>query len=425
MLFGIYNNPPILKFISPRQGRGVSGRTDIQFEARDEDGDSLNDVVLSYAAPGSSEFVTLVRNPSSDSVVWDVSSLKDASGYILKFVASDGITRTETTNNVFVDNTSPTVTLEPLKETVFRRDFVIRASGSAEDGLSGIEFVEYSVDGEHWFKALLTKGYLSAKAAFKISHSFALPDGKYTLSVRALDAAGNISKVVSQKITIDTAPPRVGSFLVSAGPLALAPTGSSLEVPLGARLHLAVSLERDTKDASVEIGAASSTLVYDGSTGTWGFDFVPSAPGAFKVTVTARDVHNNVTEKKQIASLVVVPRPRIEVKDTIGSQQSRDAVPEADISVLVWSEDAQSYVLWSASSYGLTNPVHTSTDGSYELALPRGRYQLSVTKPGFVKLRTSDIVLDHAQFVDYTLFVARREGIRGAIEDLIQKISIF
>ncbi len=408
-----YNNPPELKILSPREGRGVGHETVVQFSAVDRDLDPLRSLVISFAGPRSKESVIIARDPKGDSVVWDTSTLPDGPGYTLRLEATDGISTSRVSHSLFVDTTPPRLTLERFPEGVVQKEFVVDASGVAEDALSGVEFVEFSVDAKHWFKATIVSGYLGHRVTFRVRQKFDLVDGEYDLVFRAVDASGNVSNAESHHIIIDTKAPRVGSFTLGEGVVSLVPAQSGFLIPIGTSLLVTISLEQDTESASLHLGEISIPLAQDLSTGLWTARMTPQLPGSTALRLNATDIHGNSAEAIPLGTLTGIARGKT------------SPFTGVEVRVLSWNADSQSFENWPGDSYGIENPRITDERGEYEFLLPSGRYELLVKKSGFIPVRSAEFVLTASQFIVPHVELKKREGLRGAVEELLEKISPF
>lgn len=349
----------------------------------------------------------------------DVSDFKEGSDYQLKLEANDGISDSSKTINLFVDNTRPEISVEPLQETVFREIFVLEARGKAFDGLSGIEFVEFSVDDEHWFKALVTNGFLKKEASFKIKQKLELEDGTYDIGFRAIDVAGNLSEIKSQQIIIDKSPPRIGSYTLSRGNTILFPEGDSFKLLPDSKIRLTISLEQDTKEATLSVNDKKFSLTKNKAVGLWESDVTFSEENRFIMKISAKDLVDNIIENKEIGMVELIKPGKISSID--GNQ----VIEKAKITVLAFDEDNRSYVKWQAGAYGLKNPISANKVGEYDLLLPPGKYQLLIQKTGFKKLKSSEFEILNSQFVNFDFQLNKRRGIRGFFEDVLDKILIF
>ncbi|MFA4890605.1 MAG: Ig-like domain-containing protein [Candidatus Paceibacterota bacterium] len=406
----VYNNPPIVKFINPRQNRGLHGVADVQWGIEDIDSDSVAGVILSYRR-GNGSFSVLTKSASQNSFKWDVSDFQEGSGYQLKIEATDGITPTTSIIDIYIDNTPPEIEISPLNQTSFKKAFSLSARGTASDNLSGIEFIEYSVDGKNWFKAVMASGYLGRNASFRISHPFALGDGEYNFGVRAVDAAGNVSRPKFQKITVDTTPPRIGSYTVSLGQMNFLPKNGSFEILSGSKVKLTISLEEDTAEAFLTIGDNKINLSKNKATGLWEAELSFSLLGKLPLAITAADLLGNKITGKEIGSFNAIPA-------------GKTSVGGAKIYVSIWSEDNKSLIDWRADNYGGNNPTFSSENGEYKLALPAGKFQLLIQKTGFEKIKTNEFVLDEPSFINFDFTLIELKGVWGFIENIMEKIGL-
>lgn len=419
----VYNNGPILSFLNPRQNRGLNHKTVIEFGVFDPDGDDIKRTILSLKKPGESAFKPLDINSPDNKVELDVSAFDEGGGYDLKLESSDGVSVSSKIVAFFVDNTAPKILLNAVPNKNFKKDFRFEATGYAEDGLSGIEFVEYSLDGEHWFKAVLTKGFLTKKANFNIRHPFTLDDGEYEIKFRSVDVSGNHSAIISEKIVVDTMPPRMGSFELSYSGISMYPDVDGFKIIAGENIKFRVSFESDTKEAYLVIG--DNKILLNRVTGNvWEGNASFGDIGYFDIKFDAKDIFGNEVKSKNIGILNIVNKGRLNVLFGKGEIMN-EPVEGATIEVLVFSEDRQTFERWPGEYYNIENPTKSNELGNYFLFLPAGKYHLNIQKSGFVKLDTNEFVIFSGQFLNSDFAMKRREGIRGFVEDMLDKIMIF
>lgn len=416
----VYNNPPIIKFISPRQDRGLHGVSDIQWKIEDIDNDSIANVSLSFRK-GNNPFSVLTKSAADNAFKWDVSGFQEGSGYQLKLEATDSITPTSQTIDIFVDNTPPEIELSPLNQNSFKKAFTLSGQGKASDNLSGVEFIEYSINRKDWFKTVMTGGYLNKTASFKISHPFKLGDGEYDFGARAVDAAGNISKPVFQKIIVDMTPPRIGSYTVSLGQLNFLPKNGSFEIIAGNKIKLIISLEQDTKEAFLELGGEKINLVKNKATGLWEAEIIFGVIGKSTMKITAIDLLDNKISDKEVGMFKIIPAGKISSTDENGKT---NPVEGAEIKTSIWNEDSNSFVDWQAENFGGSNPTASLQGGEYKLALPAGKFRLLVEKAGFERIKTNDFILSDPSFINFDFTLVKLRGVWGFLQNIIGKIGL-
>jgi hypothetical protein len=108
-----------------------------------------------------------------------------------------------TTQSVNVDTITPVMDIS-LSGTPGLNDWYtsnVLVTASANDSGSGLSSLEYAIDGSGW------TGYTGAHVA-STSLSAELSDGAHSLSVRAVDAAGNVTQS-DQQIKVDTTTPLI------------------------------------------------------------------------------------------------------------------------------------------------------------------------------------------------------------------------
>lgn len=288
--------------------------------------------------------------------------------------------------------------------------------GTASDNFSGAEFVEYSLDGEHWFKAIIARGFLEKSTEFTAKHPFLLEDGEYDLKFRAVDAAGNLSSEAVQKITVDMTPPRIGSYTLSSGAITLFPEGESFEAPENTKLKFNISLEADTKKAGLALDDKIFDLLKNGATGLWEAEIYLDKAGKANILVSAEDFLGNKIKNKEIGKIETINKGKI-------SAEFGQSVPDAEINFLIFNPDTKSYAIWQAEAYGETNPVKSGADGQYQAILPSGIYQILVKKSGFERLRTSSFEILTAKFINFDFKLTKRSGLSGFVGDIMDKLN--
>ncbi len=412
----IYNNPPALKILSPRENRGLNHLAQVRWEATDPDSDEIKDFTLSWRKGKDSEFKILTKNAKNGKFDWDVSSLPQGDDYELRITATDGLSSSEKIAGFLIDNTAPAINIEPLAKSAFSKSFTLEMRGAASDNFSGVEFVEYSLDGEHWFKAIITRGFLEKSAEFTAKHPFLLEDGEYDLRFRSVDAAGNVSAEAIQKITVDTTPPRIGSYTLSSGLITLLPNGESFEAPESVKLKLNISLESDAKNASLVLGDKIFDLAKNSATGLWESEIYLTKGEKTNMLVSAEDFLGNKVKNKEIGKIEAINKGK-------ALDASGQSVADAEINFLIFNPDTKSYAMWQGEAYGEANPIKSGADGEYQAILPPGTYQILVKKQGFERLRTSEFEILNPRFINFDFKLTPRSGFSGFVGDIMDKLN--
>ena len=410
----IKNNPPDLKFLWPRSNGGLNHIAEIVFEIQDRDLDPIKESILSYRRTGEESKIILAKNLKGNTLSWDVTNLHEGF-YELILEATDMVSENSIIREFIIDNTPPQVSFEPLEKFTFTQSFTLTMTGAAQDNFSGVEYVEYSIDSKNWFKTLITTGYKEKAAHFQLKHPFELEDGTYGIAFKTTDVSGNVSEVSgSQKIVVDTTPPRIGSYTLSAGTIILLAEEEFFEVLDGAKTELTISLERDTKKAILSVGTQEIELVKEMD--LWKGEISLSGIGEYELLISAEDFLGNKVEKKEIGTLKLVNKGRV-------VSSINEPVRGAQLNISIFSKENQSWTRWQAESYGLQNPVSTDRDGKYELLLPPGMYQISIRRSGFKRLKTSSFNLLNPNFITFDFELEPRKGLRGFLENLLEKIT--
>lgn len=125
---------------------------------------------------------------------------------------------TRTVKIKLTDDTPPTVTIDKpandgFEVTSVNSVFIVPLEGTAKDNASGVRRVEYSLNGKYWNKIIEVPSESPAPPTLNWTKNVELPFQltPYTISVRAIDGAGNKPTGLSQRIvvTLDTTQPEL------------------------------------------------------------------------------------------------------------------------------------------------------------------------------------------------------------------------
>ena len=417
----LYNNLPVISFISPKPFKGLSDKSIVSWSIKDIDNDSLSNVIVSYR---NKDKDTLFKNLASDAnsigtYTWDTTNLPESNNYELKISVNDKYSSTSSVESFSIDRTPP-----ELLTFVYNKDQIntkaksinFVGSGEAKDNLSGIEFVEYSIDDGNgvvspWYKATITSGYLKNKATFSINHTITTGDGSYKVYARTIDTSGNISSPLSISISIDKTAPRIGGFFLEKNDINLNPDDiGNISIYKNSTFVFNISLEDDTKNASIKIGSQSFILKKNISSGLWSTDISMNRDSIEKILITAEDGSGNIIEDKEIGSIsIVVPG--------IVSVDSSELIVGANINVLKLDNSTNQYNDFSISSDG-SSSVSSNQSGEYNLVLPAGEYRLVVSG---LEINTLNypLKLDRPSIVNVNFNVSKMSGIMKFINSIL------
>ncbi len=103
---------------------------------------------------------------------------------------------------IFLDATAPDITFDANNPTSLAADTTL--SGLASDATSGVREVQFSIDGGRtWEIHPTVDEFPAGKFIWSyIFHASSLPNGSYTIQVRALDMAGNMSTAITREMTV-------------------------------------------------------------------------------------------------------------------------------------------------------------------------------------------------------------------------------
>ena len=383
----IYNNLPIISFLNPKPFGGISGKTNLSWSIKDIDGDNISDVIVSYRNKDKdSQFKSLVTNADAiGTYEWDTDVLPESNNYELKIEAKDTYSSTSSTTSFSIDRTPPSITslsFSKSEGSFLNKDLSFVALGSQMDSLSGVEYIEYSIEDSDgnvtpWYKGLITNGYLKNKGDFVIKHPLMKEDGVYKINVRAVDRASNLSPISSLSLAVDKSEPRVGSFFIEKDGVNLSPDDNGdIEIYKNSIFNFNVSLENDIESASIKIGEEIFALNKDMKTGLWNVPILLRDENPLKMYISARDISGNVIKDKELGNIKVFPLGNV----SLVSNSGKVLVAGADIKVLKLNTTTEQYEDFGINKNGDTN-ISTNQNGEYDLMLPSGSYKFVITNP--------------------------------------------
>ena len=187
----------------PGYARGL--RT-LQWHASDANGDALKYKVEVRSEP-SGPWIKVDDDLESTAFTWDTNGLPDGR-YRVRVTASDagvnpvgeGLTGTALSAPFTVDNTAPSVT----ELAAASQPGAVVVTGRAEDASSTLTRIEVSIDNGDWQTVTPDGGFADERV---LGFRARLPDvkpGEHTLSVRAVDTAGN-SATRASRVTVPPA----------------------------------------------------------------------------------------------------------------------------------------------------------------------------------------------------------------------------
>jgi len=410
-----YDNAPEISFLEPKPSRGLKGLSTVSWRVSDLDNDTVRIIGLSYRR-GTGDFIALPVDTNANSFAWDVSRFAEAGDYELRLTATDGIATSTGTTGFYIDDTPPTLGSFTLTNSVVGKNGTISGDGSASDALSGIEYIEYAItplsvgsdEKKEWYTGLITKGYLRKNAYFSIKSPTTLSDGSYEVSVRAVDAAGNTSVESTQKITVDTTPPRVGSFTATINGTQLSPDkDGNIDAYADTDLSLGVSLEDDTASSSLTMQGETYPLMLDIVSGLWVGTVHLKGEGIAPVTISAVDKLGNAIKDVRLGQISVVSPGKVLVQDGDSLE------PLAGVHIVVSELDQE-----SGRYETMATDTETGADGAYIYILTQGSYKLVMREAGYRTVER-DIVLNRPTLVHESFTTQKL----SAFQEFIQNIT--
>jgi len=305
------------------------------------------------------------------------------------------LTTTVTVTNTNINTITNTV-VEILKDTVppvvsLKTDFskpfkeAPTITGISTDGgavNAGVVSLEYSLDGgKNWLPVDTIDNPGKKSTTFSFTPG-KLDDGNYLIKVRAKDATGNTGLSKLYTLVFDRLPPMVGGSLFSLGPMILNPdTAGRLFTLTGLPLKITLSAVGGPLTMTLSYNTQKFSLIKNIDSGLWSGTINISSPGTYQTLVNSIDGAQNVTNRQLNTVIALAP-------GTITDSQHHP-LTAAQISVYIFNQTENDFVLFDASPYLQVNPQPTDADGHYRLILPAGKYYLEITAPGQRKQRTT------------------------------------
>ena len=174
--------------------------------------------------------------------------------------------------SIFFDNTAPRLYAKSEDKTSNVPFFVLR--GSTDDDFAGIDAVEYRIDNSDWFRGTIEKGFRERSAKFKIDHSERLADGKHEIQVRVVDRAKNFSPIKTLTVSIDSTPPRLGSFMLrNRGSILFPAQGGAFQVAPNSTTTFQIAIAGAPRLVRLLINDEFAPIKMNASSGLWEYDF--------------------------------------------------------------------------------------------------------------------------------------------------------
>lgn len=278
-----------------------------------------------------------------------------------------------TTGGTIDDDTDFTIDRMPPPLTITRptsnaqlNDNTPALRGTTEPGAT----VSLVVTNSMGATSFMSSPTVNAAGAWSVNAS-TLPDGDYTLTSTATDAAGNTTQI-AVNFTIDTTPPAITLDTPATGTL----TNDNTQTISGtAEANAAISVEV-LNDSGM---SAFSGMVVADANGVWTIDSSALPDGVYTVSVVATDAASNSAPAGPNTFTVDTTAPALTIATPSMGQNSSDDTPtlsgtgEAGLVVVLEVRDAQNMVV-------ATLMPTVAPDGSYTAdttALADGTYSVS------------------------------------------------
>ncbi len=339
------NTPPTVSITSPSNGAYVRSTITLEASASDS-GSGVSKVVYYYdSVTSSNEIGSSTTSPYS--VSWDTTAVSDGS-HTIYAVAYDEVGNTKQTSiNVTVDNTPPSVSFSSPSDGSYVKG-TVTVEATASDATSGIASVTFYYE-PAGSTAQQEIGSVTSSPYSVSWDTTSLQDGKYTLIAVAEDKAGNVQKAY-ENVTVDNTPPT-----------------ASITAPTGTYIHSTVSIDISASD---NFEVSTITLYIDGNevdswtvnsasaSETYSWDTTQVADGSHTVEVTVVDGAGNTYTTSKTYYVDNTP-PTISV-----SSPSNNAWYRGTVTISATSSDTGSGVASMSIAISTLGTVQTSSSTS-------------------------------------------------------------
>lgn len=399
--FIISNSVPVFSAVVPKTGDFIGRAAEIGWEVNDSDNDPIVSQIF-YRKKGG-DWLPLANDLAVTNFEWNTSRLNNGE-YELRIVANDGLSDASMeVAKIFIDNTAPQVSISGKNKILTNNPRII-LDGVAADKLSGIQYVEYSFDGDSWYKAMITEGYEAAKAKFEFYRRGSLEDGNYKVRVRATDRAGNIAYADPVELIIDTSPPRIGSSLISSGALTLFPENDGFVYILKNKPYkLLLAVSADARNADLSARGAMIKLDLNRSTSLWEGEFSFKDAGEYFLEIYTEDEVGNAQTR-------ALPKLKVVDGGNVYNERNNERIANAEATVYVLDARDNSWLIWDGRAFGQQNPQATDDAGQYGFLVPAGRYRLEIAKSGFEGAKSGELEIKNNTLINLSISLTPTRG---------------
>ena len=296
---------PTVTVSSPGAGSSVTSPVQLSGKATD----NVGVTAVRYSIDGAAPVNLTVTSGTSVDFSSSISTLQPGS-HTISVVAVDAAGNTSVPVSVTItltaapvsDTTAPTVTLSaPLAGGNVSGPLPL--TGKAQDNV-GVTEVRYTVDGGAPTRLTVTPGQ-SVDFATTL---YNLTPGSHTISVVAVDAAGNTSAPASVTVNV-TAPTPTGDTTAPTLSLSSPTANASVSNPVAlsgvATDNVGIGLVRYTVDG----GAATNLAITPGKSVNFAGVLSGLTPGAHTISVVAVDTSGNTSAPATVSVTVTTPAP--------------------------------------------------------------------------------------------------------------------
>jgi len=205
ILYRPANRRPTVTVDKPTAGAAISAKHELSWSGTDDDSDELR-YGVDYAPAAGGDWASIATNLEETTYEWDTTGVANGT-YTLRMTATDEranpgdpLVGEAFVYGLIVDNTPPHLWLEG--QPAVGADRRVTLQGQAADDLTLLRAVEYQTGDDKWTPARPKDGRYDARTESFTLTTPPLEPGEKTITVRALDAAGN-KQTLEVKVTIE------------------------------------------------------------------------------------------------------------------------------------------------------------------------------------------------------------------------------
>lgn len=204
-----------------------------------------------------------------------------------------------------------------------------------------------------------------------------LPDGDYSVKAQAFNAQGNVGQCNSVSLVVDRIPPTIGGNIVALGPQVIYPlSDGTIPSVAGVKMSFVVSIRGGITKATIKTNQQEFPLSHLSGTDLWEGLVGLNQKGSSPLTVVAQDGAGHT-------DIRIINTYSAQDYGSISDSATNKPIKDATVTLYIFNDAINSWVVWDGASYGQSNPQITNSNGQYSFLVPQGKYYLDIEKSGY------------------------------------------